>query len=153
MENSLDIEVAAQLGVMPEPDAPAVQGSELPNTPLPHATSQGHNPASRSTNSWWKIALGGVLIIFFLKMGVSLKPPEPLDGTVFCKQNCLKIHSNLKWETTKGMYMFCLQDSYICFLKMEFYSFFFANPSRSGFSNGEWKCKYRKVLTMLYIIS
>lgn len=51
MENSLNIEVAAQLGVMPELDAPAVQGSKLFNAPLPHATFQGHNPASRSTNS------------------------------------------------------------------------------------------------------
>lgn len=93
-------------------------------------------------------------LFFFLKLGVSHIPPEPLDGAVFCTQNCFKINSNLEWESTMGMHMFCLQDSYnIYFPKMEFYSFFllFDTTTRSGVSNGVWKCKYKKVLTALYI--
>lgn len=105
----------------------------LPNLCCHMPPSQGCHPTSSSKNPWWNRTLWGFLVYFFLNIGVLLKPSEPLYGAQFHTQDYLKTSSNSEWESTKGMHMFCLQDSdNICVPNMEFCSFFSSLITQAG---------------------
>lgn len=116
---------------VPEPRVPAAPGcpASAATRHLPRAVTQP--PAAKIPDG---TELCGVFQFnFFLKIGVLLKLPEPLDGAQFCTQDYLKISSNLEWESTKGMHRFCLQDSYNnCVPNMEFCSFFSSLITQAG---------------------